>query len=406
MPRHASSSISTTGATLTPAVQDPSQNPTSVYYIHPGENSTTPLVTLLLTPKNYHTWAQLMKKALLNKNKLGFIDGTIPKPDRFDPNFEACEKCNNFVHTWIINSVSPNIAHSILYIESVVTTWKKLKHRFAQADSVRIADLQLEIYLLKQESLSATDFFTQLTVLWEELENLSPIPLCTCPVKCTCDLSRCIEQSKERDFIMRFLTGLNENFAPCKSQILMMEPMPTVDCAFSMVVQFERQNHLLPKNDEEQVMINAVDGRRSYGRGRGYSNKICTFCGKSGHTVETCYRKNGYPPRFKFRDGTSPAAHCIAAASDDPKSVKDEGSGQFTPEEFKLLRTLLKSNISKATAEPSPAAASSSSQACSIIRNSSPEGISLATFHAACYSAQSNCDEWIIDSGASDHICS
>lgn len=405
MPRHALSSISTAGGIPAPVIQDPSQNPISVYYIHPGENSTTPLVNLLLTSKNYHAWARLMRKALLNKNKICFIDGTLPKPDRFDPSFEAWEKCNNFVHTWIMNSVSPNIAHSILYIESACTTWNKLKHRFAQADSVRIADLQLEICLLKQELHSATDFFTQLTVLWEELENLSPIPLCTCPVKCTCDLSKYIAQSKERDFIMRFLTGLNEGFASCKSQILMTDPMPTIDRVFSMVIQFERQNHLLPENDEEQVMINVVDGRRPSGRGRGYSNKICTYCGMSDHTVETCYKKNGYPPGFKFRDGTSPAAHCIAAESDDSKSVKDQGSSPFTQEEYRLLRTLLQSNTAKPTAEPSTAAASSS-QACSIIRNSPPEGIPLATFHAACYSAQSNCDEWIIDSGASDHICS
>lgn len=218
MPRHSSSST-TTGAVVQPppVFADPSQNPLSVYYLHPNENSTNALVNLLLTSKNYHAWARLMRKALMNKNKISFIDGTLPKPGRFDPTFDAWEKCNNQVHTWIMNSISPNIAHSILHIENAHTTWNKLKHRFAQADFVRIADLQLEVYLLKQDSLSVTDFFTQLTVVWEELENLSPIPQCTCPVKCACDLSKYIEQTKERDFIMRFLTGLNENFAPCKS---------------------------------------------------------------------------------------------------------------------------------------------------------------------------------------------
>lgn len=338
----------------------------------------------------------------MNKNKISFIDGTLPKPDRFDPTFDAWEKCNNQVHTWIMNSVSPNIAHSILHIENAHTTWNKLKHRFAQADSVRIADLQLEVYLLKQDSLSVTDFFTQLTVIWEELENLSPIPQCTCPVKCAYDPSKYIEQTKERDFIMRFLTGLNENFAPCKSQILMMDPIPSIDRAFSIVIQYERQNHLCLEHDEDQAVINAVDGRKSYGRGQGsFSNKMCTYCGKSGHTVETCYRKNGYPLGFKFKNGNVVVA-CTdkPEETDDTKSVKDQGS-TFTQEEYKLLRSLLQT---KTTADSQPAA--SPSQACSIIRSSQDEDIHLANHSATCCSLQNNLDDWIIDSGATDHICS
>lgn len=142
MPRNSSNSAIVVHVGAPPPVnQDPSQTPGHIYYLHPSENSTTPLENLLLTPKNYHAWARLMRKALMNKNKIRFIDGSLPKPDSFDPLFEAWEKCNNQVHTWIINSVSPNISHSILYIESAVVAWNKLKHRFAQADSVRIADL-------------------------------------------------------------------------------------------------------------------------------------------------------------------------------------------------------------------------------------------------------------------------
>lgn len=45
MPRHSSSST-TTGAVVQPppVFADPSQNPLSVYYLHPNENSTNALV--------------------------------------------------------------------------------------------------------------------------------------------------------------------------------------------------------------------------------------------------------------------------------------------------------------------------------------------------------------------------
>ncbi|MCI52579.1 TIR-NBS-LRR type disease resistance protein, partial [Trifolium medium] len=40
---------------------------------------------------------------------------------------------------------------------------------------------------------------------------------------------------------IHFLTGLNENFAMVKSQILLMEPLPPLNKVFPMVIQHERQ---------------------------------------------------------------------------------------------------------------------------------------------------------------------
>ena len=70
----------------------------------------------------------------------------------------------------------------------------------------------------------------------------------------------------------------------------------------SGVVQFQ---------DELKILINTVAVRtRSYGRGRGANaNKVCTHCGKTGHTMDVCYRKHGFPPHFKFRNG--PSAHNV-----------------------------------------------------------------------------------------------
>lgn len=402
MPRNTSNSVS--NAVVVNPNPDPSQNPTSIYYIHPNENSTSPLVNLLLTPKNYHKWARLMRKALLNKNKMKFIDGSLPKPDRFDPTFEAWEKCNNLVHTWIMNSASPNIAQSILYIESAYSSWIKLQHRFAQADSVRIADLQLEVYLLKQESLSVTDFFTQLTVVWEELENLRPIPQCTCPVRCTCDLSKYVEQMKEHDFIMRFLTGLNENFAPCKSQILMMDPIPSIDRAFSIVIQYERQNRLAPDCDEDQALINAVDAKKSHGRGKpNFSGTRkppeCTHCGKIGHTVETCYEIHGYPPHYRKYNHSANSASATSAdhTDSDSASVSSQTSVLTREEQQILLKMCQKMNLQM----PS----TSSTHAVNHIHTVPDLAESAGMAHIFSCVSRPSSSTWIIDSGATDHIC-
>jgi hypothetical protein len=55
------------------------------------------------------------------------------------------------VHSWILNSVSESIAQSLVFMENSVDVWRDLKERFSQSDLVRIAELQQEIYALKQE---------------------------------------------------------------------------------------------------------------------------------------------------------------------------------------------------------------------------------------------------------------
>lgn len=123
---------------------DPSLNQSSHYFVHLGENLSAPLVNPPLDRKNYHVWAKLMKCALISKNKWKSIDGSIPVPDRFDPSYDAWERCNNLIHSWIINSVSPPIAQSIIHTKLVIVVWKNLKERFAQGDLVHLLlDLQI-----------------------------------------------------------------------------------------------------------------------------------------------------------------------------------------------------------------------------------------------------------------------
>lgn len=183
-----------------------------------------------------------MKKVLIVKNKFKFVDGSLMAPDSFDPSGEAFERCNNLVHSWILNSVSPSIAQSIMHIESASRCWKILKD--SQGNSMCVAELKVELYHLKQGNMSVTDFFTHMSTILEEIATHRPTPACICPVKCACDAIHEMVKYNEDDAVIRFVTGLNESFSMIKSQILMMDPLPPLNRAFSLVVQFETQNGL------------------------------------------------------------------------------------------------------------------------------------------------------------------
>ncbi|RDX63718.1 hypothetical protein CR513_57818, partial [Mucuna pruriens] len=202
---------------------------TNPFFIHPNENPGSILVPSLLNGENYHQWLRAMKMSLKLKNKLQFVDGTLSKPTSDDPNYMAWNRCNTLVLSWIINSLDPTIAQSVLWTESALEVWNDLRDKYYQGDVFRICELQEEIYSLKQGDLSIAQYFTHMKALWQELRNLRPIPSCTCQVSCNCELGPTIKLHIEDDYVITFLKGLNDKYFVARSQIMLMEPLPNIN---------------------------------------------------------------------------------------------------------------------------------------------------------------------------------
>jgi hypothetical protein len=78
-----------------------------------------------------------MKRALGDKMKLNFIDGTIPiTVNAFDPSFCAWNRCDPLVSSWILNSVSESIAQSVVFHENAIDIWNELCEHFSQGDLI------------------------------------------------------------------------------------------------------------------------------------------------------------------------------------------------------------------------------------------------------------------------------
>ena len=177
-----------------------------------------------------------MRKALLTKNKLGFIDGTLTlsSPLISTPSsVQAWIRCDNMVGTWLTNSVSSKLQASIIYEDTALEIWNDLKNRFAQTNGPRVFNLQKEISELHQGEMSITDFFTQLKVFWDQLQNLSPFPSRTCG-KCMCNINKRLNDLQGQEFAMKFLIGVNEYFSQVRSQVLLMDPIPSLSKVYSL----------------------------------------------------------------------------------------------------------------------------------------------------------------------------
>jgi len=396
--------------------EDPTDH-SSPYFVHPSDGSSSVTDSPVLDGSNYHSWARSMRRALGGKMKFEFVDGSIsPVFDEFDPLFCAWNRCNILVHSLLVNSVSPSIAQFIVFMESACDVWVDLKERFAKSDLVRISELMQEIYSLQQDSKSVTTFYYELKILWEELEIYMPIPNCTCRVRCSCEFMRNARRNHTLLYAIHFLTGLNENFGMVKSQILLMDPLPSIKKIFSMVLQYERQCNVAPAI-EDSALINAVDSKRFKGNNvsgkqsfSGSNSKggirVCTFCGRQNHTIETCYKKHGVPPHLQRNYNSSSANH---AAREEDNYVFDSSSHvdnkssaiTITHEQYEKLMTLLQNS----SLNQSSGTVHASNQVTYVSVGHSPLDKQGTSFINSLTKYNFTHNSWIIDSGASDHIC-
>lgn len=179
----------------------------------------------------------------------------------------------------------------------------------------------------------------------------------------------------------------------------MMQLLPKLSLAYRLLIQNEKQRQAATSSTATQmVYANAAEGQREF---TGYASKNskprhvfqhsgkkivignahkrpqCDHCKKLGHTIDVCWQLNGYPSQFKNK-GKSVAAVVQAQNVDNT----DENVTQLTEEQFNRLMSVISTQQ-----EADERAASTS-----------------ANVAGTCLLTCSN-SKWIIDSGATDHIC-
>ncbi|KAF5442944.1 hypothetical protein F2P56_035549 [Juglans regia] len=165
--------------------------------------------------------------ALTVKNKVGFVNGSNVKPSDTSPLFPLWALCNNMILSWILNSLSKEIAASVIYVDSASDMWSDLQERFSQSNGPRIYQLQKSIASLMQNDLYVSAYFTQMKGLWDELMNYRPLPVDSCGGL------RTLMDMHQQDYVMRFLMGLNGSFSKIHGQILLIDPLPPINKVFS-----------------------------------------------------------------------------------------------------------------------------------------------------------------------------
>ena len=226
-----------------------------------------------------------------------------------------------------------------------------------------------------------------------------------------------------QDSITQFLNGLNDCYSQVKIQILMMEPVPLIDKAFSLVIQEERQRSstfngtplvestaLVVKNQafNQGSSSNTSNGKNFKGN-VGKGRLVCRHCGKLGHIMEKCYKLIGFPLGYKQNGRVAKTNQVMVDGDQGQYEIMHQNSPfSFTSEQYQQLISMLNTHAS--TSGNSNDAIHTTNSAlsgnlCPFFQDSICLNIQHSIFakNSANKTAYSK-ETWVVDIGAIDHI--
>ncbi|XP_070047428.1 uncharacterized protein [Nicotiana tomentosiformis] len=283
------------------------------YHLNNSDSPEITLVNIVFDGRGYRGWRRSILLSLSAKMKLGFINGACQSPDMKSPDYEQWSCVNHMVISWILNALSKDIADSVIYSKTAKELWDNLEQRFGRSNGAKI------YHLCKELSGKAK-------------------------------LTKCLEDQR----LIQFLMGLNDIYAQARGNILMMNPLSSINVAYALILQDENQREVYANAhfNSESVSFMAVGEakqpntqllsdfaafmiirqgknyqklRSQIQRGAAISpkynnsgqkfNKLqegfkgkrkynpnvsCTYYGKTRNTQEDCYRIIGFPKDFAF----------------------------------------------------------------------------------------------------------
>ncbi|XP_073121889.1 uncharacterized protein [Henckelia pumila] len=264
---------------------------TSPYYLHPSDGPQITICPIVLRGENYNEGVRSMRNNFRAKNKLGFLDGTIPKPKDGTPEESLWVTVHSTLVGWIHNTLDPIQSSSIPQPGDVKDTWDDIQQRFSIGNGPRIHELKTLLGACKQRGRSMVNYYNKLRKIWDELAGYSTVPTCTCAAATS------FAQEKENEKVHDFLVGLDSNiYGIAISHILMMDPLPSLNTVFAKIVTEERHQSVARDHATNSDVVGfAMHGAARRRNERPRSDGVCSHCGKPGHVQESFFQLVGFP---------------------------------------------------------------------------------------------------------------
>lgn len=108
-------------------------------------------------------------------------------------------------------------------------------------------------------------------------------------MECTSDIAK-YTTKVNCQCVYTFSAGLDSQLDGVRGRVLATKPLPNIQTAYAMVCgEANRQNVMLGENIEEGAAM--ISQKSSTSK----KDRKCTHCGGTGHIANTCFRLHGYP---------------------------------------------------------------------------------------------------------------
>ena len=129
------------------------------------------------------------------------------------------------VMSWVLGSVDPNIVLNLQPYKTATTMWNYLKKVYNQNNAARRFQLEHDITLFKQDSLSISEFYSQFMNLWAEYTEIVYADLTSKGLSYV----QFVHETTKRD---QFLMKLRSEFEGIRSNLMHRNPVPSLDACF------------------------------------------------------------------------------------------------------------------------------------------------------------------------------
>ena len=293
--------------------------------------------------------------------------------------------------------MTPEVSDTYMFLPTAKEVWDAVRQTYSKAqDAAQVYEIKVRVSAMKQGTKSVTEYANSLQSLWQELYHYQCIK-----TKCSEDAA-ILKSFIEKDRVYDFLAGLNVEFDQVRVQILGKDEIPTLNETISLIRAEESRRGVMLEGqvEEKSAMMTRDRNIMKQGNGQAELSRLglqgkdskdslwCTYCKKSRHTREKCWKLNGKPRTssqdWGYKGGRKKSqgqAH-MTATDLEITTEKEE----FSKEEIGRLKELLES-LGK----------SKTGGTCSLALSGKSVNSNIA-------SDRNIIDSWIIDSGATDHM--
>ncbi|MCI04263.1 hypothetical protein A2U01_0025309, partial [Trifolium medium] len=205
------------------------QNQTQTHTTN-NDSSAAAQIGIKLDGSNYPLWSQIVEMYISGKDKLGYINGDLPQPLSTDPGFRKWRTENAIVKGWLINSMDTSLIGNFIRFPTAKMVWDSIAITyFDGSDTSQVYDLKRQVTKVKQAGGSIEKYYNDLQRLWREIDFRHPNPM-VCPI----DIQK-YNSIIQEDRVYVFLDGLDDRLDKIRSDVLQLQPFPTVEQAYAHV---------------------------------------------------------------------------------------------------------------------------------------------------------------------------